>query len=113
MTERREGISVAARLVSAPVWPIVVGVLGSAFAVLAISASAGVNPFPWWVGLPTQSVGLVFLAVGTFVWARQPDGRRMGRLMSAVGATWYIGDLQFFHDPLLFRIGFWLYHLRP
>ena len=113
MTDRSDGVSVATRPVSAPVWAIVVGVLGLAFAVMAISASVGANPYPWWVALPTQAVGLVFLGVGTFVWARQPDGRLMGRLLSAVGVTWYLGDLQFFGNPLLFRIGFWLYHLSP
>ncbi|HEU0090150.1 MAG TPA: ATP-binding protein [Pseudonocardiaceae bacterium] len=36
----------------------------------------------------------------------------MGMLLVAVGITWYVADLQFSGNPVIFRLGFWLYHLN-
>lgn len=91
---------------------VVVGLLGVVFAVVAIDLSLGVNPHRWWIAAPTQAVGVAILGAGLYAWLRPADGRRMGRLLVAVGVTWYLGDLQFSTDPLVYRLGFWLYHLN-
>jgi signal transduction histidine kinase len=92
---------------------VVTGVAGFAFAGWALTLSAGARqPYPWWVLAPAESVGVAFLGVGLFAWIRQPETKRMARLVVAVGITWYAGDLQFSTDPVLFRLGFWLYYIH-
>jgi signal transduction histidine kinase len=85
---------------------------GFAFAGWAMTLSAGARPYPWWVLIPVESVGVVFLGVGLFAWARRPEAARMARLVVAVGIIWYAGDLQFSADPVHRRLGFWLFYLN-
>lgn len=97
--------------------PVLVGVAAAAFVTWATSLavgtiSHGASPYPPWILLSTHVIGVLFLVVGLFVWTRQPNGARMGRLLVAVGITWYIADLQFSANPVLFGLGFWLYHLN-
>jgi signal transduction histidine kinase len=94
------------------VGPVCVGAFGILVAAVAIRASLGAIPFPWWIAAPIQSVGVGFVAAGLFVWIRQPGGRRLGVLMAGNGIIWYAGDLQFSSNPLLFRLGFWLFFLN-
>ncbi|WP_404953126.1 sensor histidine kinase [Streptomyces sp. 147326] len=92
--------------------PVLAGALGSAFSVAAILISWQKTPYPWWVAVPAQVAGVLFLAAGLFVWTRQPGGSRMAKLLVAMGFTWYLGDLQFSGYPLLNGIGFWLFYLN-
>src|SRR5947209_5849194 len=82
------------------------------FSVTGIWLSLGSFPYPWWIAVPTQGVGLLLLAAGLFVWIRHPEGNRMAWLLVATGITRYIGDLQFSKNPALFRLGFWLFYLN-
>jgi hypothetical protein len=91
---------------------LVVWGAGFALAVWALVLSISAPPHPWWVLVPSESVGLVFIGVGLYGWLRRPEARRMAWLVFAVGATWYVGDLQLSNDPVLFRLGFWLYYLN-
>jgi hypothetical protein len=91
---------------------LVVWGAGFALAVWALVLSISAPPHPWWVLVPSESVGLVFMGVGLYGWLRRPETRRMAWLVFAVGATWYVGDLQLSNDPVLFRLGFWLYYLN-
>jgi signal transduction histidine kinase len=88
------------------------GAAGAAFAVAGMSLAARHDPHPWWIAVPVQGVGIVVLGVGVLLWVRHPDGLRMGRLLAAVGVTWYIGDLQYCSDPVLYRFGFWFFHVN-
>jgi signal transduction histidine kinase len=91
---------------------VVTGIASGTFAVWAIALSFGARSHPWWWVLASaESVGVVFLGVGLFAWIQRPEAGRLARLMVAVGVTWYAGDLQFSANPVLFRLGFWLFHL--
>lgn len=90
-----------------------VGVAGLAVATAAIWMSAGAVPFPWWVVVPEDEVGVLFLGLGLLVWVRRPVvGRRMALLLVAVAVTWYLPYLQFSANPVAFRLGFWLFYLH-
>src|SRR5262249_44236533 len=91
---------------------VVTGVGGFAFAAWALMLSIAARSNPWWVLVPAESVGVVFLSVGLFAWIRQPETRRMAWLVIAVGITWYAGDLQVSTNPVLVRLGFWLFYLN-
>jgi signal transduction histidine kinase len=100
----------------AAIGPVAAGAGAAAFAVAGICLAAAViargsSPYSPFILITAQVIGVFFLVCGLFVWVRQPDGARMGRLLVAVGVTWYIGDLQFSSNPLVFTLGFWLYHL--
>lgn len=90
-----------------------VGAAGLAVATAAIWMSAGAGPFPWWVVVPEDEVGALFLGLGLLVWLRRPVvGRRMALLLVAVAVAWYLPYLQFSANPVLFRLGFWLFYLH-
>jgi signal transduction histidine kinase len=95
-----------------PVVALAVCGAGFVLAVWALVLSINAMPHPWWVLVPSESVGLVFLGVGLYGWLRRPQARRMVWLVVAVGATWYLGDLQLSSNPVLFRLGFWRYYLN-
>ncbi|NUL02172.1 hypothetical protein HRW07_02710 [Streptomyces lunaelactis] len=92
--------------------PALTALLASAFAVYAISLGWGASPFWPWTDAFTQPVGLFFIVVGTVVAANQADGQRMGLLLIAMGAASYAWDLQFSDNPIMFRLGFGLFHLN-
>jgi signal transduction histidine kinase len=84
--------------------------LGLASAVAGTAMAVGQSPFPLWVWIPAQLVGVCFTAAGVLTWRADPQNRT-GMLMVAVGITWYLGDLQASDNPVLFGMGFCLYHL--
>ncbi|MEW1804217.1 sensor histidine kinase [Streptomyces virginiae] len=92
--------------------PALTALLASAFAVYAISLGWGASPFWPWTDAFTQPVGLFFIVVGTVVAANQADGQRMGLLLMAMGAASYAWDLQFSHNPVVFKLGFAFFHLN-
>ncbi|WP_239375926.1 sensor histidine kinase [Frankia sp. Cj5] len=94
------------------VGPVVAGAAGAAFATFALRLPRVGSPFPGWVDVLTQPVGVVFLAFGLYVWVRRPEITRMGALLWTVGFTWYLGDLQWSHNRVLFTIGFWGFYLN-
>jgi signal transduction histidine kinase len=94
------------------IWAVLGSSVGAAFAAVAVLIPREGSPFPWWVDLLTQPVGVVFLGFGLYVWLTQPEVVRMGVLLWAVGFTWYLGDLQFSSNTVLFAVGFWFYHLN-
>jgi signal transduction histidine kinase len=90
--------------------PAAVGMAGGAVASIAIVTTWRIAPYPIWVWLPVQLAGLSFTLSGVVLWLRRP-ANPVGRLMTAVGLTWYIGDLQLSSQPVLFALGFCMYHL--
>jgi signal transduction histidine kinase len=70
---------------------LTIGVLGTLFAVIgeAISLSAGTPPSD---ALLHLAIGLTYLYGGLAIWAHEPPNNT-GRLMTAVGVTWFIGTL--------------------
>jgi signal transduction histidine kinase len=70
---------------------LTIGVLGTLFAVLgeAISISAGTPPSD---ALLHLAIGLTYLYGGLAIWAHEPPNNT-GRLMAAVGVTWFISTL--------------------
>jgi signal transduction histidine kinase len=49
-------------------------------------------------------IGVAFVATGMYAWSRRPDNR-VGRLMVATGAAWFLSALSQANTPLLFSIG--------
>ncbi|GAA4264195.1 sensor histidine kinase [Dactylosporangium darangshiense] len=92
--------------------PVVAGAVGAAFAATALLLPRSADALPTWADALVQPVGVTFLAIGLYVWIRQPEIWRMGLLLWAEGATWYLGDLQHSTSDLLFKIGFWFFHLH-
>jgi signal transduction histidine kinase len=92
--------------------PAAAAVVGGGAAVMGLLLTRHTHPYVWWVWLPVQLVGLSFTAAGVVAWLRRP-ANRTGRLMTAVGISWYIGDLQITAHPLLFALGFCLFYLSP
>lgn len=97
--------------------PVLAGVVAGLWAVLASSLAVaaivrGDSPIPPPVLLLTQAVGVFFIATGLVAWVQSRRDTRIGMLLILVGVTWYIGDLQFSADPIVFGVGFWLYHLN-
>jgi signal transduction histidine kinase len=95
------------------------GVLGLAFAVGMIAVSWGhdhgsLAAYDRSAAVFAVSVapGLAFLAAGLAAWWRRPDNR-VGVLMIAAGAIWYVSALQFTNSPTLNALGFWLAYLPP
>src|SRR5213595_3007508 len=91
--------------------PFASGAVGAVSASTAIIATWHVAPYPWWVWLPVQLAGFSFSLCGAVLWQRR-SANGTGRLMAAVGLTWYLGDLQLSHQPVLFAIGFCLFHMN-
>lgn len=92
--------------------PVLAGTVASAFCIAAVLTSWQTIPYPWWVSVPAQFTGLLWLAAGLYVWTRQPESARMARLLVAMGVTWYFGDLHFSEHPVLIKVGFWLFFLN-
>jgi signal transduction histidine kinase len=90
--------------------PVALGLTGVIVASLAIATTWRIAPYPLWVWIPVQLAGLSFALSGVVLWLRRPVNPT-GRLMTTVGLTWYIGDLQLSSRPVLFALGFCLYHL--
>ena len=61
----------------------------------------------YWLATP---VGLSFIAAGLTAWWRWP-ANRLGPLMVAGGAAWYLTSLQDLGNPVLFALGYWLTYL--
>src|SRR5262245_59880681 len=59
-----------------------------------------------------QAVGLSFVAAGVAAWISRP-ANGTGRLMTAVGISWYLVDLRSSAHPVLFAIGFCGFYLAP
>jgi len=91
--------------------PVAVGVAGVVVASIAILTTWRIAPYPLWVWLPVQVAGLSFILSGAVLWLRRP-ANPTGRLMTAVGLTWYVGNLQLSSQPALFAVGFCFYYLN-
>ncbi|MGW0703830.1 sensor histidine kinase [Streptomyces sp. NPDC002867] len=59
--------------------------------------------------IPIQSAGITAVAAGLVMIVRRPRLSRIGTLLVAYGLTWYVGDLQFSGNRLLYAIGFCLF----
>ncbi|MEU1850698.1 ATP-binding protein [Streptomyces sp. NPDC019990] len=59
--------------------------------------------------IPIKSAGITAVAAGLVMLVRQPRLNRVGTLLVAYGLTWYIGDLQFSENRVLYAIGFCLF----
>jgi len=84
--------------------------VGGLSALVGVAVALPGRADPWWVWLPVHAVGLSFTTVGVIAWLRRPDNGT-GRLMTAVGVTWYIMDLRSSAHPLLFAAGFCFFYL--
>ncbi len=94
-----------------PALLVAAGGSAAAWALWAMWKMGGQGPV--WVGAVTQSIGLALIGVGVLVWAREiVEGTRMGLLLIAAGSLWYLGNLPLLGDPLLARLGFWLFPLH-
>src|SRR5215472_12980494 len=87
---------------------VLVGVAGLAVAAAAIWMSAGSTRYPWWVMLPVDAVGALFLGLGLLIWMRRPAGERLGLLLVAFALLWYLQYLQASSSQAVFDLGFWL-----
>jgi signal transduction histidine kinase len=86
------------------------GTVAVGFSVAMISVGwHGYTERSWayWLATP---VGLAFIAAGLTAWWRWP-ANRLGALMVAGGAAWYLTSLQDLGNPVLFALGFWLTYL--
>ncbi|WP_199513925.1 sensor histidine kinase [Nucisporomicrobium flavum] len=90
--------------------PAIAALAGVAVALVGLVVSTPHRPYPWSVWAPVQCVGLSFVVAGAVGWWRQP-ANGTGRLMTAVGITWYVGDLQVSAHPVLFAVGFCGFYL--
>lgn len=69
----------------------------------------------WWSYPPTSTwrplvdlaVGWAFLLTGFLATWRRP-ANRTGRLLTATGLSWYVGNLRFIGNPVAFALGAWL-----
>ncbi len=94
-----------------PALPLAMGACAAAWALWVVWATWGEDS--GWAGLVTQPIGLLFIGIGTFVWARAAaGGARMGLLLIAAGSFWYFGSLQLVDDTALARLGTWLFPLH-
>jgi hypothetical protein len=50
------------------------------------------------------AIGWIYLYGGLAIWSSRP-GNRTGRLMTLVGLTWFIGNLQLSDQPIVHDIG--------
>ncbi len=64
----------------------------------------GDQAWAFWLAAP---VGLSFIAAGLTTWWRWP-ANRLGPLMVAGGASWYLTNLQDLGNPVLYALGYWL-----
>jgi len=82
---------------------LVIGTLGTVWALAgeAISFQNGQGPS---AGLLHLAIGLTYLYGGLAIWDHEP-ANRTGRLMTAVGLTWFIGTIAHAPIPVLNEIG--------
>lgn len=85
---------------------------GLVFAVTATMVSAGLPHEDQWIALAMHVGGVPSMVIGAVVWLRAPSPR-IGQLMIAVGASYYLMDLRASDDPLVFAVGFCLAYLWP
>lgn len=93
-----------------PGGPVLGACCGGGAAAAGLLVSAHTHPYPWSVWLLVQAVGISFVVAGVIAWLRQP-GNGTGRLMTAVGTTWYIGFMQLSTHPVLYAVGFCLFYV--
>jgi signal transduction histidine kinase len=86
-------------------------IAASSFAATAFVVSWDNHPFSTATWLALQAVGCCFIATGMLLSGTNPAQRTSATLFLAVGACWYIGDLQATNNSVLFAIGFSFYHL--
>ncbi len=92
----------------ARVW--VAGAAGVAWALGASSLAYGVATLPLAAFLVGELIGVSFLGAGLLAWYRLPDNR-IGPLMIACGASWYLPSLEASHQQVIYALGYWLYFL--
>jgi signal transduction histidine kinase len=85
------------------------GAAGVAFACVTMRYGRGGDP-SWLALSTTNAIGVCFLAAGLVAWWRRP-ANPVGRLMVAVGSSWYAAGLQGSGHPVLYAVGFWLTYL--
>jgi signal transduction histidine kinase len=90
--------------------PLIASAAAGVAAVVGIVASTGTVMDPWWVWVPLQVVGVSFTTSGLVAWLRYRDSA-VGRLMVAVGASWFLIDLRYSLDPVLFAVGYCGFYL--
>jgi signal transduction histidine kinase len=80
-----------------------IGVLGTVWALLgeALSFQSGTTPS---AGLLHLAIGLTYLYGGLAIWSHEP-ANRTGRLMTAVGLTWFISTVAHSPIPVLNEVG--------
>jgi len=64
----------------------------------------------WWRGAVDLAIGWAFLLTGFLASWRRP-AKRVGALLTAVGLTWYAGNLRFLGNPAAYALGAWLAEL--
>ncbi len=82
---------------------LAIAVVGTIWAVggVALSFQAGQTPS---AGLLSLAIGLTYLYGGLAIWGHEP-ANRTGRLMTAVGLTWFIGTIAHSQIPVLNQLG--------
>lgn len=93
-----------------PWLPVAAGLTAFAAAATLTAVTWPVAPYRAGVWLPVQAAGVSFLAAGTLLWLRRP-ANGTGRLLTLVGATWYLGQLQLIDHGAAYAVGFCLYYL--
>jgi signal transduction histidine kinase len=63
-----------------------------------------------WRGVVDLGAGWAFLLTGFLATWRRP-ANRTGRLLTATGLSWYVGNLRFIGNPVAFALGAWLAEL--
>jgi signal transduction histidine kinase len=91
------------RPVSRPIVRVIIGVFGFVWGLTseAIYYRSGA-PVP--DVLRDLSIGWIYLYGGLAIWSSRP-ANRTGRLMTLVGLTWFIGNLQLSEAPVVHEIG--------
>lgn len=93
-----------------PGLPLLAASAATVFAGWSVWLGSRDNIHPWWVFAILESIGLSFVAAGTWLWVRGRAGR-LGPLMVLGGACWYLGNLQSGDVPVLYAVGYWLYYV--
>ena len=86
------------------------GAVGLIWAGLATAAAYRATTLSRTTFVVAVLVGVSFLAAGLLARHHQP-ANRVGALMVACGASWYLPCLQASLNPVLFGLGYWLYFL--
>ncbi|MFN8122280.1 MAG: histidine kinase [Thermoleophilia bacterium] len=88
------------------------GLLGAVWAgfSVALVLSSDHQQQPGLITVLKTAVGVVFIAVGLFVWDRRPDNR-MGAILTAVGFSWFLMSLPFADSEGLHTAGLVIGHV--